>query len=109
MDFLLEARITELLGENELTGLRVQHGGEESVLPVEGLFVAVGHQPDLGAFADVLALDAAGYADAAEDCLSPTPGVFVAGDCRRKGVRQLTTAVADGATAALAACAYLDA
>ena len=109
VDFLLEARITELLGENELTGLRVQHGGEESVLPVEGLFVAVGHQPDLGAFADVLALDAAGYADAAEDCLSPTPGVFVAGDCRRKGVRQLTTAVADGATAALAACAYLDA
>ena len=109
VDFLLEARITELLGENELTGLRVQRGEEELVLPVEGLFVAVGHQPDLVAFADVLALDKAGYADAAEDCLSPTPGVFVAGDCRRKGVRQLTTAVADGATAALAACAYLDA
>ena len=54
-------------------------------------------------------LDAAGYAASGEDCRTKTPGVFVAGDCRRKAVRQLTTAVADGSAAALAACAYIDA
>ncbi len=54
-----------------------------------------------------LALDAAGYADSGEDCRTATPGLFVAGDCRRKGVRQLTTAVADGASAALAAVSFL--
>ena len=54
-------------------------------------------------------LDAAGYADSGEDCRTRTPGVFVAGDCRRKSVRQLTTACADGSVAALAACSYIDA
>ena len=49
-----------------------------------------------------------GYFAPGEDCLARPPGVFVAGDCRAKGVRQLTTAVADGATAALAACRYID-
>ena len=54
-------------------------------------------------------LDAAGYAASGEDCLTKSAGVFVAGDCRAKGVRQLTTAAADGSVAALAACRYLDA
>ena len=76
--------------------------------PVAGLFVAIGHAPDNGLFAGLMALDRAGYADAGEDCLTRTPGVFVAGDCRSKGVRQLTTAAADGSVAALAACRYLD-
>ena len=53
-------------------------------------------------------LDGAGYADSDESCLTRTEGVFVAGDCRKKSVRQLTTAVADGSVAALAACSYLD-
>ena len=108
VEFVLEAQITQLLGTDELNGIRIQQGGQERILPVEGLFVAIGHQPDNGAFAEVLRLDAASYADAGEDCLTPTPGLFVAGDCRRKTVRQLTTAVSDGAAAALAACHYLD-
>ena len=54
-------------------------------------------------------LDAAGYAAAGEDCVTKSAGIFVAGDCRAKAVRQLTTAAADGAVAALAACRYLDA
>ena len=54
-------------------------------------------------------LDTAGYAASGEDCLTKSAGVFVAGDCRAKGVRQLTTAAADGSVAALAACRYLDA
>ena len=106
--FLLNARVTALLGEEELSALVLEQDGEQRELPVEGLFVAIGHQPDNGAFADYLNLDAAGYAASAEDCLTPTPGLFAAGDCRAKKVRQLTTAVADGAVAALAACEYLD-
>ena len=106
--FVLDARVTALLGEEELSGLVLEQNGESKELTVEGLFVAIGHQPDLSAFVDWLKLDPAGYAASGEDCLSPTPGLFVAGDCRAKRVRQLTTAAADGAVAALAACDYLD-
>lgn len=75
---------------------------------MDALFVAVGLQPQNQAFAGVLALDGDGYALADEQGAGPVPGVFAAGDCRRKTVRQLTTAVADGACAALAACRFLD-
>lgn len=82
--------------------------GEESELAADGMFVAIGLVPENGAFASFCDLDQAGYFDSAEDCLTKTPGIFVAGDCRKKGVRQVTTATADGATAAVAACRYLD-
>ena len=101
--------ISALEGEDELTGIRISTAGEEAFLPLEGLFVAIGHMPDNEAFRSLLSLDAAGYADSGEDCLTATPGFFVAGDCRAKSVRQVTTAAADGAVAALAACHYLDA
>ncbi len=109
VELVMSARVTALLGDRELAGLTVVQDGEERTLPVTGLFVAVGHQPDNGVFSELLALDEAGYAASGEDCMTKSAGVFVAGDCRRKGVRQLTTAVADGAVAALAACRYLDA
>ena len=109
VEFILNAQVTELLGEGELTGLRLTQAGESRTLAVTGLFVAVGHQPDNGAFSALLALDAAGYAASGEDCLTKSAGVFVAGDCRAKAVRQLTTAAADGSVAALAACRVLDA
>lgn len=108
VEFVLNASVTELLGEEELNGVTVEQNGQRREIPVEGLFVAIGHQPDLEAFAPWLKRDKAGYADAGEDCLSPTEGLFVAGDCRKKSVRQLTTAAADGAVAALAACRWLD-
>lgn len=108
VEFVLNARVTELLGEDELKGLVVEQDGQSRTLSVDGVFVAVGHQPDNAAFASLMALDARGYADADETCVTATPGFFVAGDCRRKGVHQLTTAVADGATAALAAVSYID-
>ena len=107
VEFVMNAAVTELQGEEELSGLVVEQEGVRREIAVDGLFVAVGHQPDNGAFADFLALDAAGYADSGEDCLTVTPGLFVAGDCRKKSVRQLTTAVADGAVTALAAVKYL--
>ena len=106
--FIRSARVAELLGETELSGLVIEQEGALRELPVTGLFIAVGHQPDNGIFADLMALDEAGYADTGEDCLTKSAGVFAAGDCRAKAVRQLTTAAADGAVAALAACRWLE-
>ena len=93
-----------------LTALRLRNEetGEESVKKVDGVFVAIGLVPENGAFADVAALDNYGYVASDEKCLTSTPGVFTAGDCRTKNVRQIATAVADGATAGLAACRYID-
>lgn len=108
VDFMLNASVTALLGEDELRAVRVEQDGAEKEIAVDGLFVAVGHEPDHSAFASWLELDKAGYAASGENCLTKTPGLFVAGDCRSKGVRQLTTAVADGAVAALAACRWID-
>ena len=108
VEFVLNARVTQLLGTDELTGVVVDQFGTSRNLTVRGLFVAVGAQPVNEAFAPVLRLDGVGYADAGEDCRTPTPGIFVAGDCRKKAVRQLTTAVADGTVAALSAVHWLD-
>ena len=83
--------------------------GSRTELPLDGMFVAIGLVPENGTFADLVDLDKAGYVDAGEDCLTRTSGLFVAGDCRRKAVRQVTTATADGAVAAIAACRYIDA
>ncbi len=108
VEFVLNARITRLHGDDALTGITVEESGKEHEIPVSGLFVAIGHEPDNSAFAEFLNLDSRGYAASGEDCLTKTEGLFVAGDCRAKGIHQLTTAVSDGAVAALAACAFLD-
>ena len=108
VEFVLNAVITGLKGDSELSGITVEQDGLQREIPVSGLFVAIGHEPDLAAFADFLDRDAQGYAVSDEGCLTKTEGFFVAGDCRRKTVRQVTTAAADGAVAALAACAWLD-
>ena len=109
VEFVLESSVTALHGENELSGITVTNkDGASRDISVDGLFVAVGHDPDNGVFAQMMELDEAGYAASDESCLTKTRGVFVAGDCRRKAVRQLTTAAADGSAAALAACSYID-
>ncbi|MCI8651791.1 MAG: FAD-dependent oxidoreductase [Oscillospiraceae bacterium] len=107
--FLMDSRVTELIGEEALTAIGVEEkSGKGRKLPVEGLFVEVGQEPDNGAFAGLTDLDEGGYFTAGEDCRTKTPGVFVAGDCRAKELRQLTTAAADGSVAATAACRWLD-
>ena len=88
--------------------IRSKAKGETSELNCNGLFVAIGLIPENEAFKNVVPLNDYGYAASGEDCETGTPGVFVAGDCRAKTVRQLTTAVADGAVAALAACRYIN-
>ena len=80
--------------------------GTTRELSIAGLFVAVGQEPDNQAFTDLVDLDEAGYIVAGEDCLTRTPGVFTAGDCRTKTLRQLTTA--DASVAATAACRFVD-
>ena len=97
-------------GEDCLTGLRLKNTetGEESELPVDGAFLAIGTEPENIAFAALAPLNEQGYIKAGEDCLTPTAGVFAAGDCRTKAYRQVATAIADGANAALNACRYLD-
>lgn len=107
---VLFSRVTRLLGEDELTGVEVEDltTGDKSVLKVDGLFVAIGHESDNAPFKDVAETDASGWFTAGEDCKTGTPGVFVAGDCRAKGVKQMITAAGDGAAAATAACEYLN-
>ena len=102
--------VTALLGQEHLTGLALRDTvtGVESELEVAGLFQAVGQQPQAQLAAALGLTGADGFLPAGEDCLTAAPGVFVAGDCRTKEVRQLTTACADGAGAALAACRWCE-
>ena len=105
-------RIVDLeMDENvRLTGVTVETGtGVRETIACEGLFVAIGLIPENEAFREIAELDRDGYFASSETCVTRTPGVFVAGDCRAKSVRQLTTAAADGSIAALAACRYVDA
>ena len=111
VDFLLSHRLEELRRNEEgLTGLRVVDlkTGSGRELAVDGLFVAVGQEPRNQIFANLVMTDDSGYFLAGEDCAASLPGVFAAGDCRVKSVRQLTTAVGDGAVAGLAASRYVD-
>ena len=92
-----------------ITGVEVKsESGEVKTIPADGVFLAVGLVPENGAFAPLAKLDERGYFDAGESCLTATAGIFVAGDCRAKQIRQVTTAAGDGAVAAMAACRYLD-
>lgn len=93
-----------------LTGLRLRNEetGAESAIKVDGAFLAVGLMPENEPFAEWADLNNWGYFDSGEDCCTKTEGVFVAGDCRSKRIRQVVTAAGDGAIAAMAACRYLD-
>ena len=103
---LVESYLAE---SGSLTGVRVkQENGKVWEIPADGVFLAVGLQPENDAFAPLAQLDDRGYFDTDEFCVTKTAGLFVAGDCRRKQIRQVTTAAADGAVAAMAACRYLE-
>ncbi len=106
---LFSTLVRGYISENgTLTGLRLrsEETGEETTIAVDGAFLAVGLVPKNDAFAQLAQLDERGYFASGEACATQTPGVFVAGDCRAKHIRQVTTACADGAIAAMAACAW---
>lgn len=110
VSFVLNSEVTALNAEGSLKSIQVRNRvtGEEQTLEVDGLFIAIGQMPENTPFASLIKLDEKGYIVAGESCLTEEPGIFTAGDCRTKEVRQLTTAASDGAVAATAACAYLD-
>ena len=108
---IADLKINSLIAENgALKGVEVEGrtSGEVEKIACDGLFVAIGLIPENEPFAEFEDLNSYGYFDTDEQCVTKTPGIYVAGDCRSKFVRQLTTAVADGATAALAACRYIN-
>ena len=109
VELVLNSVVKSLTADKQLTAVEVvDKNGETRTLEVSGLFVAVGRIPENQNFAQVIALDSAGYALSGENCHTDTPGVFVAGDNRVKEVRQLVTATADGAVAATEAIKYLN-
>ncbi|MBQ7132725.1 MAG: FAD-dependent oxidoreductase [Oscillospiraceae bacterium] len=108
VEIICNATVKELCGENSLESIVIDNCGEEKTLSVDGVFVAIGQAPENKPFADVADINDYGYISADESCTTKTPGIFVAGDCRTKTIRQVVTAAADGAVAALAACRYID-
>lgn len=109
VEIILGVTVDSFVGDNELEGVVIKNSaGETRTLEIDGLFVAIGLIPQNDAFKNVVTLDGRGYAEVDESCEAETNGIFVAGDCRTKKIRQVTTAAADGAIAALAACDYVD-
>lgn len=106
----LENVVDELVGDNHLEGVKLKSTktGEITELAADALFVAIGQLPNSKVMQGIIKTDEAGFFVADEDCTTGEAGIFVAGDCRQKNVRQLTTAAADGAVASLAACRYID-
>ncbi|MGI6062957.1 thioredoxin-disulfide reductase [Blautia sp.] len=92
-------------GEEMVSGIKLQNKktGEEKVLSLDGVFIAVGIVPNTELFGDLVKLDESGYIVAGEDCVTSTPGIFAAGDIRTKQLRQVITAAADGANAVISA------
>lgn len=110
IECVLSTTVERFCGDDFLTGLDLvsTKDASKSHIDLNGAFVAVGQIPQNDYFKDIILLNDSGYVDAGENCRTNKPGIFVAGDCREKAIRQLTTAVGDGSVAALAACAYVD-
>lgn len=102
VEFRWNSKVTELLHEEKLTGVKIQNvlTGQEEDIAVDGVFISIGRKPATELFAGELALDEGGYIIAGESTQTEVPGVYAAGDVRTKKVRQIITAAADGASAA---------
>ena len=111
VEVLFSTVVSEYVTENgELCGLKLHNDatGADSEIRVDGAFLAVGLQPQNENFAHLVGLNQYGYYDVDEFCATKTPGIYVAGDCRSKFIRQVATAAGDGAVAAMGACRWLD-
>lgn len=96
-----------ILDNDELVGVEVKSNECEKKLDVEGVFLAIGQSPEINYLNNLVKVDENNYVLASEDCITNIDGIFVAGDVRKKEVRQLTTAVSDGTNAAINAINYL--
>lgn len=109
VDIILGHTVKGVLGDTTLTGIKIADNfGNETQLDIDGMFVAIGLIPQNEVFEGIINLDSRGYITSDENCTTNADGIFVAGDCRTKNIRQVATAAADGAIAALAACDFLD-
>ena len=110
VSFLYNTVVEELEGEEQLSSimLRDLESGKTSRFKLDGIFVAIGQQPDNKAFESVCKLDEQGFIIADESTVTSTPGIYAAGDCRTKKVRQVVTATGDGAVAAMNACRFAE-
>ena len=109
VEIITGATVEGFEGKEELSGVNIKKSdGSTLLLPCGGAFLAVGLVPQNEPFSVLCDLDGGGYVASGEDCTTKTKGIFTAGDCRAKRIRQVTTAAADGAVAALAACSYID-
>jgi len=111
VEFLWNSAVTALHGDGRLSGITVKNleSGQEQTLAVDGVFVAIGRKPATQLVRGQLQLDEGGYVVAGESTETNLPGVFAVGDVRTKELRQVVTAVADGAIAAHKAESYLSA
>lgn len=109
VEIICSSVVSGFEGEDALTGIKIKNTdtNTESTVPCDGCFVAIGLIPATDFIKDTVTLNSYGYVDAGESCKTNLDGIFVAGDCRSKEIRQITTATADGATAALAAIKYI--
>lgn len=111
VEIIHDVCLKEFVEDGELKGLKfacTKTGAPKLSLDIKAAFIAIGQVPDNKVFAELVDLDKDGYIKAGEDCATSAAGVFAAGDCRTKKIRQLTTACSDGAIAAIAACSYID-
>lgn len=110
IEFVYNSNVTEFLADEKVYGLKIKNALDkaESTIDVDGVFISIGRSPQTGLFKDALNLDSLGYIIADESTKTNIPGVFAVGDVRTKPVRQIATAVADGATAAHFAEEYLE-
>ncbi len=109
VEILYNTIVTEIHGETSVNGVTLQDvpTGEKRMLQTDGVFIAIGIKPNTGLFHELVDCREDGYVIAGEDCVTSREGIFVAGDIRYKPLRQIVTAVADGANAAVSAGAYL--
>ena len=110
IEVLPETSVVDFLGDDALTGVKAvkKATGEEFVVEVPAVFVCIGQLPDNKRYDNLVELDKDGYVLVDEAMKTKTEGVYAAGDCRKKAIRQLTTAVSDGAVAAMSAITYLN-
>lgn len=109
VELVLDSTVERFIDDGGLKGIQVVNvkSGEKRTIEIDGAFVAVGQTPQCQIFDGLITLNDGGYIEAGENCRTNVEGIFVAGDCRNKSVRQLTTACSDGSIAALAACEYI--
>ncbi len=110
VEIIYNTVVTELIADGKLSGIKLKNTETEKEieLDIDGMFVAIGLVPDTGVIKGLTALDDRGYIISGEDTITNIDGIFAAGDCRTKTVRQIATAIADGASAALGACKYIE-